>query len=1185
MRGVRGWRLRTHFLLLVALTVAGAFAAVLYVHVQTTRDGRHAAEVDVRFAAEHASTQLSDGAALIQATVGQLAANPQIAGVLRRPEGCSLSFSGLAGPDRSHLDVVRPDGTVACSSLPAEGGTHAYGEAAWLRRALTEPLLIAPVADDATQTEVALFSAPMPQRQGVVAAFVELTSVGPFLASVYGGGEPTEFLVTSPDGRTVVARSIEPRRSIGTSLTGTPFAQAQGLERPDPDGTRRFYAESVIEPAGWRLYVGKEKTAALAAGSRLERHQLAIIGIALAAFLLAAWLVYRNLVEPVRRLSASLRASEQHPLSVPVPVRGPAEVNALAQNVSGLLFSIQKELMERQRAEAGARAVLDASLDAVITIDADGRIVEFNTSAERIFGYSRDDAVGSTMAELLVPASLRQDHYRGFAKYLETGEAKVLGKRIEITGLKADGTEFPVELAISVVPAEGPPLFTGFVRDLTEQKRAERELSASAEKLRGLIESAPDGILMVDAEGRIELVNRQAEQMFGYRADELLGKNVDLLVPDHVRERHAGHRADFARRPRTRPMGVGLDLRARRKDGSEFPVEIRLAPVNTNGETHVLSLVSDVTELRRKEGQLRMYAERLRSLREIQHAVLTARSMEEIADETVTRLRPALAVARATVTLIDWESEEYVIFAYDADDGRHKGKIGLRGPVRLLGDPDRLRAGEAHLTPDLTLIPDPPPNVVALVDQGMRSSASIPLLADGEVLGTLNLFQRTTNDSFAPEVLEIAREVADELAVALNQARLREQRRRVQERLAALTEIQHAILAARSMDEIAEAAVSRLRPLLGVGRVSVALLDERDLVICAADSEGGDVGAARGDRVPLAVVRDLERLRRGETLVTEDISKLNGDAPAVRALLEVGFRSSASCPLITEGELVGLLTLVQKASPQFSPEMLEIAKEVADELAVALSQARMRERLAEHAQDLETRVRERTQELEAFSYSVSHDLRAPLRAIDGFSRIVATDYADALPEEGRRYLRLVSENAEGMGRLIDGLLDFSRLGRKALSQDRVALEPVVRDVVTQLSSELNGRSVEFSVGSLPTVKGDRLLLQQVFANLVSNAVKFSGERDPAVIQIGSDSSNGEQVIFVKDNGVGFDMRHADKLFGVFQRLHRVDEFEGTGLGLAIVARIVERHGGRVWAESTPGKGASFYFTLDAEEPM
>ncbi|MGH2875804.1 MAG: sensor histidine kinase, partial [Solirubrobacteraceae bacterium] len=221
-------------------------------------------------------------------------------------------------------------------------------------------------------------------------------------------------------------------------------------------------------------------------------------------------------------------------------------------------------------------------------------------------------------------------------------------------------------------------------------------------------------------------------------------------------------------------------------------------------------------------------------------------------------------------------------------------------------------------------------------------------------------------------------------------------------------------------------------------------------------------------------------------------------------------------------------------------------------------------------------------ELDAFSYSVSHDLRGPLRAIDGFSRIVIEEGTEQLSDEQQRYLGLVRSNTQKMGELIDDLLALSRVGSRPLERHTVDTNNLVAEVRASFADEIADREVEMTVGDLPQVRADRALLRQVFHNLIGNALKYSRDRSPARISVTPEHDGGETVFNVRDNGVGFDMRYADKLFEVFQRLHRAEDYEGTGVGLAIVARIISRHGGRVWADSSPGEGAVFHFTLGAD---
>lgn len=231
--------------------------------------------------------------------------------------------------------------------------------------------------------------------------------------------------------------------------------------------------------------------------------------------------------------------------------------------------------------------------------------------------------------------------------------------------------------------------------------------------------------------------------------------------------------------------------------------------------------------------------------------------------------------------------------------------------------------------------------------------------------------------------------------------------------------------------------------------------------------------------------------------------------------------------------------------------------------------------VSERTRDLE----EANKELEAFSFSVSHDLRAPLRQIDGYTRLLLEDYRAELPEEAQRYIDCIATGTTRMTQLIDDLLRLARLGRESLSKRSMDMTGLVREVWRELVSLETDRDIEFRVADLPGCIGDRSLLRQLFANLLSNALKFTRNKRKAIIEVGSESPDGETVYFVRDNGAGFDMQYAPRLFEVFRRLHRADEFEGTGIGLSIVERIVRRHGGRIWAEGSVGVGATFFFVI------
>jgi PAS domain S-box-containing protein len=538
--------------------------------------------------------------------------------------------------------------------------------------------------------------------------------------------------------------------------------------------------------------------------------------------------------------------STRHVLAYPRPIRD--ESGMVTGAVNMLL-----DLTERKRTEdhlkaneVRTRAMFDSALDALITMDAEGRVQDFNPAAERIFGYRRADAIGHLVAELIIPPELRERHRAGLRRYLETGEISVLGRRIHMPALTAEGKEIPVEFSITVTRQPGlPPFFTASLRDISDRIRSERATA----HLAAIVTSSDDAIISKDVEGIVTSWNASAERLFGYTAEEMIGQPVLRLIP---------------------------------ADGQ-------------NEEREILSRIS--------RGE------------RIEHY------------ETV-----------------------------------------------------RCRKDGTRLTVSLTISP--------LFD------------AHGRVIGASKIARDITHQKRAEEAL-----------------------------------------------------------------------------------------------------RDRERA----------LSMANDEL------------------------------LQQKAG-----------------------------------------LAEANKELQSFSYSVSHDLRAPLRTIDAYVRIVEEDHLPELNAEVRRCLGVVKKAAGQAGELIDDLLEFSRLGRVGMDFRPTRMTELAREVAEGLQTVQQGCALDLTIGDLPRCHGDWRLLKAVWTNLLGNAFKFTRYRDPAQIEVGwlpDDRQADATVYYVKDNGVGFDMKYAHKLFGVFQRLHLKDEFEGTGVGLAIVQRIVQRHGGRVWAEGKVDGGATFFFSL------
>jgi PAS domain S-box-containing protein len=444
---------------------------------------------------------------------------------------------------------------------------------------------------------------------------------------------------------------------------------------------------------------------------------------------------------------------------------------------------------------------------------------------------------------------------------------------------------------------------------------------------------------------------------------------------------------------------------------------------------------------------------------------------------------------------------------------------------------------------------------------------------------------RQARDDLERRVAERTRELLDANARLREEIgdrrRAEEQLRRYAERLETSTAIVRAILAARSPEAIAEAALARIRELVPCMRASVLLRDpERDEAVTLAVNICGETHVTPGTRFPWHALA-FSGESGGGVRIVDDVAATPGST-AMERLRQEGLRSFMAVPLVTGDEMVGSLNLGSDRPAAFAAEHVDIAREVADSLAVGIRQARLLARIERHAAELERRVAERTAELEAFSYSVSHDLRTPLRTIDGFARILVEDHAAALDAESLRLLNTICASTEMMGRLIDGLLAVSRIDRQEMHLAVVDMEEAARSAWAELIAN-RPAAPRLDLRPMAPARGDAALVRQVFINLLSNAIKFTCDREVSVVEVGGAPGQAEHVYYVRDSGVGFDMRYAEKLFGVFQRLHPADEFEGTGVGLAIVRRVIQRHGGRTWATAGVGEGATFSFTLPAAE--
>jgi signal transduction histidine kinase len=412
------------------------------------------------------------------------------------------------------------------------------------------------------------------------------------------------------------------------------------------------------------------------------------------------------------------------------------------------------------------------------------------------------------------------------------------------------------------------------------------------------------------------------------------------------------------------------------------------------------------------------------------------------------------------------------------------------------------------------------------------------------------------------------------------------------QRLSIFHRIDKGIISAHSSREIACTVLKCMRRIIACSNVHLMLFEKNstEAYVFAGD---GEMSPAFSERMlfRVAMQQQLNELSSGYIISFKDMPEFEGlFSPLSGHIPHDTFHSGISAPLILEGELMGALNLLAEDEDFFNDEHLEIVREIAAQLAVAIQQARLSEQIKRHSYDLEESVRQRTfqleaanKELEAFAYSVSHDLRSPLRAIDGFSRIILEDYADKLDEEGNRLLSVVRDNAQKMDKLITDLLSLSRVSRNEMNLINIDMAVMAESVFGELTSPEIKARFNVSINQMPEGCADPVLMKQVWSNLIGNAIKYTMPVEEPAISTGGYRENGRNIYYVKDTGVGFDPKYVHKLFGLFQRLHTEKEFEGTGVGLAIVQRIVHRHGGTVWAEGKVNEGATFYFSLPAKE--
>lgn len=440
-----------------------------------------------------------------------------------------------------------------------------------------------------------------------------------------------------------------------------------------------------------------------------------------------------------------------------------------------------------------------------------------------------------------------------------------------------------------------------------------------------------------------------------------------------------------------------------------------------------------------------------------------------------------------------------------------------------------------------------------------------PVIEEGKIVNVRGSFQDISEQKMAESILRLQ-----------------------SERLRVMHEIDHAILQSmQSPESIVLTALSYIKGILDYKMAMVGFFnpETNEMNYYSEDETNPDL-LARRFNLTKEQYEGIEFLGKSAISVVSDIKDVEVPQKVAVMLQQLGIHSFVNTPLFSAQAFYGTLNIGWGASRKVDPGELEIIEEVSSQISLAIEQSYLLKESLRYTVELEERVKERTRqliesnkELEAFTYSVSHDLRAPLRHINGYIDLLITKYNEILPEKGKHYLETILDSATQMGILIDDLLQFSRTGRQEMRQGNLDMNSLVNEVIQSMTVETANREIEWSIASLPRVYGDHSLLRMVWINLLSNAVKYTREKEKAIIEIKVTENSDSFTFSVKDNGAGFDMNYAHKLFGVFQRLHTTAQFEGTGIGLANVRRIINKHGGETWAEAELGLGATFFFTI------
>jgi PAS domain S-box-containing protein len=747
------------------------------------------------------------------------------------------------------------------------------------------------------------------------------------------------------------------------------------------------------------------------------------------------------------------------------------------------------DISESKESGAKYRGLLEAAPDAMVVVNEGGEIVLLNVQAEKQFGYHRDELLGQKVKNI-IPEGFAERIIADGTRSAADALAQQIGTGIELIAQRKDGSQFPIEIMLSPLESAEGTLVTAAIRDISVRNAAEKHLAQMEGRYRGLLEAAPDAMVVVNEGGEIVLLNVQAEKQFGYHRDELLGQKVKNIIPEGFAERIIADGTRSAADALAQQIGTGIELIAQRKDGSQFPIEIMLSPLESADGTLVTAAIRDISVRKAAEKHLAQMEGRYRGL------------LEAAPDAMV------VVNQGGAIVLLNVQAEKQFGYSRDELVGQKVTNIIPEGfAERIIAD-------------------------------GTRSAADA--LAQQIGTGIELIAQRKDGSQFPIEIMLSPLESAEGTLVT-----------------AAIRDISVRKAAEKHLAQME----GRYRGLLEAAPDAMVVVNQGGAIVLLNVQAEKQFGYSRDELVGQKVTNIIPE-GFAERLVADALRSVE-DALAQ----QIG----------TGIELIGR----RKDKSEFPIELMLGPLESAEGILVTAAVRDITTRKAAEANLLE-KVEELNRsnvELGQFAYIASHDLQEPLRMVASYTQLLSRRYRGKLDSDADEFIAFAVDGASRMQRLIQDLLTYSRVGTKGQDLLDISSEEALQQALLNLRGAITDSGAVVTHGPLPEVLADEMQLIQLFQNLVGNAIKYQSSGIPTVHISAVANGDKKWNFSVNDNGLGIDPQYFDKIFGMFQRLHKREEFAGTGIGLAICKKIVERHGGTISVESEPGKGSMFRFAL------